>query len=158
MTADQKVFRYAVALCKRIRMELNIFQIIPPASFLAYKETIKKKGLMARKFMEGTMVAATYAEAGEPEIALDIMERISKKSKRLLQASEKAGVHCHFSMKSGIPEKEIVDYVKNHRDVVLTIYDWTDTNVRKATGISGNKNVLTKIKNDLSVPLVTVQK
>jgi hypothetical protein len=102
------------------------------------------------------MVAATFAEAGEHETALDIMADASKEIRRLLQESEEAGVHCHFSMKSGNPEKEIVNYVNDHRDVVLTIYDVSDPDVSRTTGISIKKNALTRIRKDLSVPLVTV--
>jgi nucleotide-binding universal stress UspA family protein len=156
MTPNRKLFRYAVALCKRIRAELSIFQIIRPQYYREYKKKIRKKGLLARKFLEGSMMAATFAEAGEHETALDIMADASKEIRRLLQESEEAGVHCHFSMKSGNPEKEIVNYVNDHRDVVLTIYDVSDPDVSRTTGISIKKNALTRIRKDLSVPLVTV--
>jgi hypothetical protein len=156
MTPNRKPFRYAVALCKRIRAELSIFQIIRPQYYREYKKKIRKKSFLARKFVEGSMVAATFAEAGEHETALDIMAEASKEIRRLLQESEEAGVHCHFSITSGNPEKEIVNYVNDHRDVVLTIYDVSDPDVSRTTGISIKKNALTRIRKDLSVPLVTV--
>jgi hypothetical protein len=157
MTPNRKPFRYAVALCKRIRAELSIFQIIRPQYYREYKKKIRKKGLLARKFIEGSMVAAAFAEAGEHETALDIMAGASKEIRRLLQESEEAGVHCHFWIKSGDPEKEIVNYVNNHRDVVLTIFDVSDPDVSRTTDICLKKNVLTRIRKDLSVPLVTVR-
>ena len=100
------------------------------------------------------MVAATFAEAGEHETALDIMAEASKEIKHLLSESEKLGVHCHFSIKSGDPEKEIVEYVNDHRDVILTIYDAFDVN--GTVDISEKRSTLAKIKRNLSVPLVTV--
>jgi nucleotide-binding universal stress UspA family protein len=157
MTPDRKAFRYAVALCKRIRAELSIFQIIRPQYYREYKKKIRKKGLFARKFFEGSMAAATFAEAGEHETALDIMAEVSKEIRRLLQESEEAGVHCHFSITSGNPEKEIVNYVNDHRNVVLTIYDVSDHDVNEANNISRKKNALAKITKGLSVPLVMVQ-
>lgn len=156
MTPDRKAFRYAVALCKRIRAELSIFQIIRPQYYREYKKKIRKKGLLARTFVEGSMVAATFAEAGEHETALDIMAEVSKEIRRLLQESEEAGVHCHFSIKSGNPEKEIVNYVNDHRNVVLTIYDVSDQGADQNASISEKKNTLAKITKRLSVPLVTV--
>jgi len=156
MTPDRKAFRYAVALCERIRAELSIFQIIRPQYYREYKKKIRKKGLLARKFVEGSMVAATFAEAGEHETALDIMAEASKEIKHLLSESERSGVHCHFSIKSGNPEKEIVDYVNDHRDVVLTIYDVSDQDVNRTANNSKKKNELAKITKGLSVPLVTV--
>jgi len=157
MTPDRKAFRYAVSLCKRIRAELSIFQIIRPQYYREYKKKIRKKGLFARKFVEGSMVAATFAEAGEHETALDIMAEVSKEIRRLLQESKEAGVHCHFSITSGNPEKEIVNYVNDHRNVVLTIYDVSDHDVNEANNISRKKNALAKITKGLSVPLVMVQ-
>ncbi|MGB5992585.1 MAG: universal stress protein [Desulfobacterales bacterium] len=157
MTPDRKAFRYAVALCNRISAELSIFQIIRPQYYREYKKKIRKKGLLARKFFEGSMVAATFAEAGEHETALDIKAETSKEIRRLLQESEEAGVHCHFSMKSGNPEQEIVNYVNDHRNVVLTIYDVSDHDVNEANNISRKKNALAKITKGLSVPLVMVQ-
>jgi nucleotide-binding universal stress UspA family protein len=157
MTPDRKAFRYAVSLCKRIRAELSIFQIIRPQYYREYKKKIRKKGLLARKFVEGFMVAATFAEANEHEIALDMMAEVSKEIRRLLQESEEAGVHCHFSIKSGNPEKEIVNYVNDHRNVVLTIYDVSDHDVNEAANIYRKKKTLAKITKGLSVPLVMVQ-
>jgi hypothetical protein len=154
MTPDQKAFHYAVALCKRIKAELNIFQIIRPRYYRNYMKKIRKNALLAKKVMESAMVAATFAEAGEHETALDMMAEASKQIEHLLQESEKAGVHCRFSIKSGDPEREIVEYVNDHRDVILTIYDAFDVN--GTVDISEKKNTLAKIKRKLSVPLVTV--
>jgi hypothetical protein len=102
------------------------------------------------------MVAATFAEAGEHETALDIMAEASNEIKHLLSESERSGVHCYFSIKSGNPEKEIIDYVNDHRDVVLTIYDDSDQDVNRTVNSSKKKNELAKITKGLSVPLVTV--
>jgi len=157
ITPDRKAFRYAVALCERIKAELSIFQVIRPQYYREYKKKIRKKGLLARTFVEGSMMAATFAEAGEHETALDIMAEASKKIRSLLKESEEAGVHCHFSIKSGNPEKEIVNYINDHRNVVLAIYDVSDCDVNEAASISSKKNVLARIRKDLSVPLVTVQ-
>jgi predicted DNA-binding transcriptional regulator len=156
VTPDRKAFCYAVELCKRIRADLSIFQIIRPHHYREFKKIFRKKGLLAREFVEGFMVAATFAEAGEHETALDIMAEVSKEIRHLLQESEEAGVHCHFSIKSGNPENEIVNYVNDHRNVVLTIYDVSDQGADQNANISEKKNALAKITKGLSVPLVTV--
>ena len=154
MTPDQKAFHYAVALCKRIKAELNIFQVIRPRYYRKYMEKIRKNASLVRRVVESAMVAATFAEAGEHETALDMMAEASKQIEQLLHESEKAGVHCRFSIKSGDPEKEIIEYVNNHRDVILTIYDAFDVN--GTVDIPEKKSTLAKIKRNLSVPLVTV--
>jgi Universal stress protein family len=154
LTPDQKAFHYAVSLCKRIRAELSIFQIIRPRYYRNYIKKIRKNALLAKKVVESAMVAATFAEAGEHETALDVMAEASSQIQHLLRESEKEGVRCRFSMTAGNPEKEIVGYVNDHRDVILAIYD--------AVGVSGTadvfekKSTLAKIKRDLSVPVVTI--
>lgn len=155
-TPDQKAFRYAIALCKQIKAELSIFQIIRPQYYREYIKKIRNKALLARKYVESSMVAATFAEAGEHETALDIVAEASKQIEHLLAESKKEGVHCHFSIKSGNPEKEIINYVNDHRDVVLTIFDASDQDVNRSVNVSQKKNALAKIKKDLPVPLVTV--
>jgi hypothetical protein len=57
-------------------------------------------------------------------------------------------------MKRGRPEKEIVDYVNYHRDVVLTIYNSSTEDVERTGIFSEKKNVITSIKEKLAVPLV----
>ncbi len=154
VTPDQKAFEYAVSLCKRIKAELSIFQVIRPRYYRKYLKKIRNNALLAKTIVESAMVAATFAEAGEHETAVDIITASSKQIEHLMQESEKAGVHCHFAITSGNPEKEIVNYVNGHRDVILTIYD-----VFGGGGTADRaekKNTLAKIKRDLSVPLVTV--
>jgi nucleotide-binding universal stress UspA family protein len=155
-TPDQKAFRYAIALCKQIKAELSIFQIIRPQYYREYIKKIRKKALLARTYIEGSMVAATFAEAGEHETALDIVAEASKQIEHLLSESKKEGVHCHFSIKSGNPEKEIINYVNDHRDVVLAIFDASHQDVNRIVNVSEKKNALARIKKDLPVPLVTV--
>jgi len=158
MIPEQKAFRYAVALCKRIKAELGIFQIIRPQYYREYKKKIRNKASIAKKFFEGSMMAATFAEAGEHEVALDIMDEATTEIRRLLKESEEAGVPCHFSIKTGSPENEIVNYVNDHRNVVLTIYDVSDPDAGGADHIYRKVDALAKIKKSLSVPLVTVQR
>ena len=129
MIPEQKAFRYALALCKRIKAELSIFQIIRPQHYREYIKKVRNQAGLAKKYFESSMMAATFAEAGEREVALDIMTETTKEIRRLLKASEEAGIHCNFAMKKGDPEKEIVNYVNDHRDVVLAIYDVSDHNI-----------------------------
>ncbi|GAG26855.1 unnamed protein product, partial [marine sediment metagenome] len=104
---------------------------------------------------QGSMAAATFAEAGEHETAKEIMAQASRQIHHFMSESEKQGVQCRFTIKPGSPEKEIINYVNSHRDVVLTIYD-SDIQVSGVVGVNKKKEALTKIKQKLSVPLVLV--
>ena len=59
---DRKVFEYAVQLCQRIKADLSVFQVINPRRYKEYLKTIRKRADNARKYIEGAMVAATFAE------------------------------------------------------------------------------------------------
>jgi nucleotide-binding universal stress UspA family protein len=154
ITPDSKTFLYAVELCKRIKAELKVFQIIRPQNYSKYLKEIRRKTNYTRMYIQGSMAAAAFAEAGEHESAKEIMAQASEQIKRLLSESQKQGVHCHFSMKRGNPEKEIVDYVNLHRDVVLTVYNSSAEDVGKTDILSKKKNAITSIKEKLAVPLV----
>ena len=154
---DRKIFDYAVQLCRRIKAELNVFQVINPRKYSEYLKTIRKRADNARKYFEGTMVAATFAEAGEHETAREIMSKALENINRLLPESEKAGVQCHFAVKTGNPAKEIINYVNAHRDVVLTIYDSSLEDRKEARGVKKQQGVPREIKQQLAVPLVIVQ-
>jgi nucleotide-binding universal stress UspA family protein len=154
ITPDSKTFRYAVELCKRIKAELRVFQIIRPQNYSKYLKELRQKTDYARIYIQGSMAAAAFAEAGEHESAKEIMAEASEQINRLLSESISQGIHCDFSMKRGSPEKEIVDYVNQHRDVVLTIYNSSAEDVERTGIFSEKKNAITSIKEKLAVPLV----
>ena len=154
ITPDSKIFHYAVDLCRRMKAELKVFQIIRPENYKKYLKEMRQKADFARMYFQGSMVAAAFAEAGEHESAKEIMAQASEQIRRLMSESQKQNVQCHFSMKQGSPEKEIVDYVNLHRDVVLTIYNSSAENVDKTGILSKKKNVVTSIQEKLAVPLV----
>lgn len=157
ISPDHKIFDYAVQLCKRIKAELSVFQVINPRRYNEYLKTIRKSAGFARKYFENTMVAATFAEAGEHETAKEIMSAALENINRLLPESEKAGVQCHFAVKTGNPAKEIINYVNLHRDVVLTIYDSSLEDRKGTRGVKKQQEVSRKIMQKLAVPLVVVQ-
>jgi nucleotide-binding universal stress UspA family protein len=154
ITPDRKIFRYAVELCKRIKAELKVFQIIRPQNYSKYLKEMRQKTDHARIFIQGSMAAAAFAEAGEYESAKEIMAQASEQIKRLLRESQEQGVQCHFSMKRGRPEKEIIDYVNLHRNIVLTIYNSSAEDADKADILSKKKKEIISIKEKLAVPLV----
>ena len=153
---DQKVFQYAIQLCKRIKAELNVFQIINPQNFSEYLKKVRKSAGTARSYFASVMMAATFAEAGEHETAKEIMAAALKNYNRLLPESEKEGVPCHFSMKSGSPDKEIIDYVNANRDIVVAIYD-AARHENEGTKITQKKKTTPgRIRHKLAVPLVVI--
>ena len=157
MTPDKKAFHYAVQLCKRIKAELNVLQVINPNKCGKYLVTVRKKVKPVKRYVEGSLIAAAFAEAGEHETAKDMMSEALRNLKQLVPESEKEGILCHLTMKSGDPEQEIINYLNEHRDVVLTIYDDSDERLVKTNRDRSNHSVIQDIRRALSIPLVVLR-
>jgi hypothetical protein len=156
ITPDKKAFNYAVELCSRIKAELNVLQIISSQNANNFFDKAIIRAKHAKLFFEGTMVAATFAEAGELETAADLMNQALANINKLLPESEKSGISCHLTMKSGNPREEIVRFVREHKDVVIAVYDPA---VEKEQNTSKRKikKLIQSITDALSIPLVMVQ-
>ncbi|MBW2108656.1 MAG: universal stress protein [Deltaproteobacteria bacterium] len=158
VTPNRKMFSYAVQLCQRLKAELCVLQVIEARRYGEYLSKIRQKARRARRFLEDSMTAVTFAEAGDHETAKDMMIQARKNMNALLPESEKAGVPCRLTMTSGQAEKEIVRYVRQHRDVVLTVYDGAESPETGLHGSSSKKrDVLAVIKRHLPTPMVTMQ-
>jgi nucleotide-binding universal stress UspA family protein len=153
---SQRVCRFALELCTSLRAGLSILQVLDSHRYRECLEKLKNESQRVRRFVEGSMTAATFAEAGELGIAKKIMAQAKENADELLGEFKKAGVQCNLTVTSGQAGKEIVDYVNEHRDVVLTIYDASDEeNLEPRSAFA--KEVPRKIRNEVSVPLVVMQ-
>ena len=147
---NQKAFDYAVQLCERVTAELRILLIISPAASSDQLTALRNKATRAKTFWESSMIAATFAEAGEPETAKALLDQAEANIKKLLPGSAKAGIPCRFSIEEGEPEARIADFVKGNHGVVITVYDTPEA----GQGKKGPGRALQKI---LPVPLVMIQ-
>ena len=120
---DRSTFNYAVSLCKRMRAGLEILQILSPRTYRSYLEKVKQGARHAKSVFEDAMVAVTFAEAGQHDIVEQMRIQACDNLDRLMPQPERDGLEYHLTLKPGNPDDEIVRYVSDHRDVVLTIYD-----------------------------------
>ena len=157
ISPNQKAFSYAVQLCKRIKAELNILNIISLEYCSRCLNRVRRSARNANRVFEGYMVAAAFAEAGEHEIANEMREQALKNINELLTGPERAGVPCHLTMRSGNPDEEVVKYVKDHRDVVLTIYDTPKKESSGKTKGGAKRRALKGIRAKLATPLVVMR-
>lgn len=157
ITPNKKAVRYAVELCKRIKADLNVLQVISSRNYKKYMKNLGERVNRARSYVEGSMIAATFAEAGEHEMAKALKEQALSNINQFLPESERDAVHCHLSMKSGPLDKEIVHYVNEHRDIVLTIYDALEEDMGDTITERNTKVVPRRIRQQLSTPLVIVK-
>jgi len=156
ITPDKQAFDHAVALCLRIKAELKILQVIRPQKITSCLKKMKNTAHQAKRFFEDSMMAATFAEAGEFETADILMSEALKNINKLLPESKKAGVPCHLTMKSGEPMEAIVQYVRENRDVVVAVYDRADGGDLKTEGRPKNNPLQTSLR-ALPIPVVMLR-
>ena len=154
---DSKIFSFAVSLCKRMRTGLDVLQILGLRSCKKHLKKVKQGARHARNVFENAMVAATFAEAGQHYIAEQLKMQASENLERLIPKSEKDGIDYHLTLKSGNADEEIVRYVSDHRDVVLTIYAASESAEKQEGKTVINGNVVRQIGQKLSTPLVIMR-
>jgi len=156
ITPDKKAFNYAVELCTRIKADLNVLHIVRSQNMNGLLEKAINRAKCAKLFFEGAMMATTFAEAGEHATADNLMNQALININKLLPESEKAGISCHLTMKSGNPNEEIVRFVRDHKDVVVAIYDPSEGK-KQNTNDPTIKRMIRSITDAVPIPLVMVQ-
>lgn len=149
---NRRVFSYAVKLCKQLKAELLVLQVVDTGGRLG---VIGRKARWAMKILEDSMSAAAFAEAGEHETAHAMLVQARKQINDLLPETASAGIQCHFTMKAGAPEREIIRYARRHRDIVLTVYDSAASDSQEKGRIHEARDVAEVIRQQLEVPVVT---
>ncbi len=154
---DSKIFSFAVSLCKRMRTGLDVLQILGLRSCKKHLKKVTQGARHARSVFEDAMVAATFAEAGQHDIAEQLRVQACENLDRLIPKSEKDGIDYHLTLKSGNADEEIVRYVCDHRNVVLTIYVAAGAPDKQEHASVIKKNVVRQIGQKLSTPLVIMR-
>jgi hypothetical protein len=151
---DSSTVNYAVALCKRMRAGLEILQILSPRAYRGYFEKVKRSARHARSVFEDAMVAVTFAEAGQHDIVEQMRIQACDHLDRLIPKPERDGLEYHLTLKPGNPDDEILRYVCDHRDVVLTIYDAAGLRDERKCRPDKKMNKILAIAQKLPTPLV----
>lgn len=152
---NQRVFSYAVQLCQRLKAELLVLQVVNTGDQGGRLGVIGRKARRAMKMLEDSMTAAAFAEAGQHETAHALMVQARKQINDLLPETDSAGIQCHFTIKVGTLEREIVRYARRHRDIVLTVYDGAASDSQEDGRIGKERDVAGAIRQLLEVPVVT---
>ena len=151
---DSSTVDYAVALCKRMRAGLEILEILSPRACKSYLAKVKQGARRARSAFEDAMVAVTFAEAGQHDIVEQMKLQASDNLDRLIPKPERDGLEYHLTLKPGNPDDEIVRYVCDHRDVVLTIYDDAGLKNERGCRLDKKRKKIPAIAKKLPTPLV----
>ena len=74
----------------------------------------------------------------------------------MIRNNEKLAYVCDFTIKTGVPDKEIGRYASRNGNIILTIHDGSNAGIDKIALTSGEKRTILKLKRDLSIPWITV--
>ncbi len=157
MTAHKNALDYAIGLCDPVRAGLDILQIIRPKGCSTGLSKFKKRIYRARDFMEDTMVTATYAQAGTPELADTLRATAERRLKRLIPPDIDATVDYHCKITCEDPDVVLKRYVEEHRNIILAIYDSLRFGRKAASNQEPARGLVSGLMNKMSIPLVFVK-
>ena len=155
MKPSRKALRFAVDLCKALKVSLSVVQVIDYSQYGKYLKKLWNRSVRVRCLFEGSMMAATFAEAGEHDTGSELMALARKNATDLLREFEGSGIQYSLDVKFGEPSREIVSYVSQHREVVVAIYD-ASAEDNGGPDRSFAKQIFKRIKERVSVPLVVM--
>ena len=116
------IFQYSVGLCKRMSAELNILQFIQNRKLTHCISSTKKRVGRLSKVLEDYFAGAAFAEQGVFYMADEFLSGVSDPLKELIKFN-KTGMQFKVTLSGGDPETELSNYIDNHQEIVLTIFD-----------------------------------
>jgi len=160
MFPSKQMVEYAVDLCRRIRLELNILHIIDTGGCGDPLKKFQQQVQQTRERFENSMMAAAFAESGDHDTAKALMDRASANFSRLLSEEERAAIDYRVKIKAGGTDRTILDYVSHNHDIVLAIYDGSagpetdEAPAKPETCFDEHRQIADRLQKQLSVPLV----
>ena len=131
---DRKILLYVLQFSQRIKADLDVLQIVDPRTYSQSTKKIYDNVKKTQIFLETSMVASAFAEAGEEETARKVLDQTRQEISNLLQDSKDADVACQVTVKAGKPENEITSYLDRCRNVVVTFFHPVQVNARTQEG------------------------
>ena len=155
---DRKVLGYALNLCNPVRAGLDVLQIVRfggrPKGFGGLRQRIAQ----AHAAFDKAMVAATYAEAGVPELSETVQREAMEKIRRLQPPEMDTAIDYHCIVTGENPDSVVMRYVEEHRNLVMAIYDTFRTKGKTAANSAATAApIASGLLHGLSIPLVFVK-
>ncbi|MFO7840186.1 MAG: universal stress protein [Desulfosalsimonadaceae bacterium] len=119
---EREILGYALGLCRRITAELHILHILDPRFCGSHIKKLHKQIKLGKNVFESSMAAAAFAENGEHDTALGVLEKSSCLVREALAESGTESINCRLRITCGETHREILRFVRRHRDIILTVY------------------------------------
>ncbi len=147
------ILGFALEFCRKMKAELSVLQFIRD---FPYREIIEKNGRKidrTGRYIETSLMAAAFAEAGEHDFAKQLLSPEKKNRTAPAPDNEYAAIPLRIALDSGESEKEIAAYIENHPDVTLTIFDAPE----ETDGLC-RASKIENIRKRLNIPLVCMKR
>lgn len=152
-TPTKTIFRYAVDLCRRMKADLDIIQIIKEKRITDCISSTKKKVESFNRAMEDSFAGVAFAEENFQAEGVEITTGISPPLKHLIE-QDKPEVLKQVTLGNGDLETELSIYIENRKNVVLTIFDPSSEERKRRLK---NRFKIKLLRKKLCVPLVVVK-
>ena len=147
LNPDSKTVCYSLDLAKQLGLEVEFFEVVPEKN---KKPSIKIVGplKLLKSLMEDAMVAVTYAEHQEHEMAREIVNQAMENLKPYLSKIQKADLKVDLVIRIGDFVKEVVKRVRERKEIILTVI---------AISKRHREKVLEKLKQELDIPIIVIE-
>jgi len=147
LSPDSKTICYSLDLAKQLGLEVEFFEVVPEKN---KKTSIKVGGplKLLKSLMEDAMVAVTYAEHQEHEMAREIVNQAMENLKPYLSKIQKSDLKVDLVIRIGDFVKEVVNRVRERKEIIFTVI---------AMGKTHRKKVLEKLKQELDIPIIVIE-
>ncbi|THB80940.1 MAG: universal stress protein [Desulfobacteraceae bacterium] len=150
---SNSVLDYSLELCRRIKAGLSILHIVNDSRYIEMIEKQCTKMKRIGQYLETTHMAATFAEADDHDTARQYISKTIDEMNAVARQTADRGVSYQMSYRAGKSEMEIPRFVREHPDVIITIFDSpgqrSDTAVRLQ---------FEKMKQRIDIPVVQIDK
>jgi hypothetical protein len=153
---DPKALDYALALCKRLAARLEVLQILrSPAD----RKRHRRLRSPAMHGVSRTSKPDTgNRPAAEPHADVPLKAEAVDQWQRLHSAHPAAHIDYHVEVAHGTAGDTLEHYVRNHRDIVLTVFDPRSGRYSADSRLPKNRPARKEAMPKLAIPLVLVKK
>lgn len=153
-TPSRQALEYAIELCEKMKARLSILQVISVGKRKLSKSALGVKVEKIRKMFENSMIEITFAESGEtietPNPSIDIHKEGYLQS----HIGTPPVILEDLKVVPGKISREISGYIREHREIVLAVYDDAAESINPKKKI--RKGVPNRIIENIKVPMVTI--
>lgn len=156
---DPKALDYALVLCKRLAARLEVLHILQSSASVKVAERLRRPATRkAGQTMPPARGDQAPAHNRPPDPDGSLRKAAIDRLKRLLSDHPAIPIDYHFEIASETTGATLERYVRNHRDIVLTVFDPRSdrqpADIPSKTSHPAGKGAVPR----LAIPLVLVKK